>query len=63
MDYVACADEATGVYPLDQDLMYILTNHIDYMGWCDSADSAYLFNSVNNVNDEISWMFLICYIQ
>lgn len=63
IDYVSCADETTGIYQLDQDLIYILSNHIDYMGWCDSSDAAYLFSSIDNVNDEISWMFLICYIQ
>lgn len=63
MKYVSCMDDTYGVYALDNDLMYILKNHINYIGWTDYLSQSYLFENVEDVNSEISWMFLICYIK
>ena len=62
-NYINCIDDTTGIIPLDKDLIYILSNHIDYMGWCDPSNSVYLFTDLSNVNNEIAWMFLICYFK
>lgn len=59
--YVTAADKATGVYPLTKDLFYMLPLGIENKGWCREGTVNYLFNSVENLNKEIAWMFLLCY--
>lgn len=56
--YVTNRDAATGVYPLTEDLYYILQKGIEFMGWCDSESSNYRFAELPNVNPELSWLFL-----
>ena len=63
-----CVDRSSGLYPLTQDLMYILQQHGDYAGWWDISHSGYLFKDVNGVNDmtinpQIAWLFMCVYIQ
>ena len=59
---VTAADKATGVYPLTEDLFYVLPMGIDNKGWCREGTVNYLFNGVD-VNPEIAWMFLLCYAE
>lgn len=64
--YTKCADSATGVYPVNEELMYILKRGITYYGWTDSSNGNYLFkdddgNLLENVNPDLAWMFLFCY--
>lgn len=59
--YVTERDQATGVYPLNQDLYYILPKGIEQMGWCRSDTLNYLFNGETGINDDIAWMFLLMY--
>ena len=64
--YTQCADSATGVYPVNQELMYMLRKGIEYNGWADSDDPNYLFkgadgNALENINPELAWMFLFCF--
>lgn len=56
--YVTNRDAATGVYPLTEDLYYILQKGIEFMGWCDSESANYRFAELPNVNPELSWLFL-----
>ena len=67
MQYIACMDEAKGVYPLTEDLKYILQMEGEDSGWFDTDNSLYLFkdengNYVDGINNEISWLFMCCYI-
>ena len=57
---VTAADKATGVYPLTEDLYYVLPMGIDNKGWCKEGTANYLFNGVD-VNPEIAWMFMLCH--
>ena len=65
--YIECMDEDKGVYPLTEDLKYILQMEGEDSGWFDTDNSLYLFkddngNYVDGINNEISWLFMCCYI-
>ncbi len=67
LEYIGCMDENSGVYPLTEDLKYILQMEGEDSGWFDEESSLYLFKDVNGVNipgvnNEISWLFMCCYI-
>lgn len=67
MQYIGCMDEQKGVYPLTEDLKYILQMEGEDSGWFDTDNSLYLFkdengNYVDGINNEISWLFMCCYI-
>ena len=64
------ADEGRGarlvaacVYPVTEDLIYILQKGVAYKGWANPEDPTFLFAEVENYNPELGWMFLICYFE
>ena len=56
-------DDTHNVYPLTQDLMYIIQTYGDYTGWWDASSGNYLFGSLPGVNVESAWLFMCCYAQ
>ena len=67
MEYIEYMDEDAGVYPLTEDLKYIIQQRGDHYGWFDQDNPGYLFrdengNNVPGINPEISWLFPCCYI-
>lgn len=67
LEYLEYVDESDGVYPLTEDLKYIIQQRGDYSGWFDPQDSSYLFkdenrNSIPGINTEIAWLFMCCYM-
>lgn len=67
MKYFEVMDENKGVYPLTEDLKYIVQMEGEDSGWFDTDGMAYLFrddngNLVDGINNEISWLFMCCYI-
>ena len=65
-DYLECVDETEGVYPLTEDLMYIIQQNGDHMGWWDTESPNYRFlNDASQkdytVNTEIAWLLMCCY--
>ena len=67
LEYIAVMDETAGVYPLTDDLKYILQQRGDHYGWYDADGTQYLFKDANGdyipgINAEISWLFPCCYI-
>lgn len=65
--YIECADEESGLYPLTEDLKYIIWQRGDYSGWWDISGPNYLFVDQNQVpltdiNSDIAWLFMCCYI-
>ncbi|MBQ9700334.1 MAG: hypothetical protein IJV71_06905, partial [Lachnospiraceae bacterium] len=67
LEYIENVDEVAGVYPLTKDLEYIIKQNGDYLGWYKKDSNAYLFvdengNNLAGINDEISWLFMCCYI-
>ncbi len=60
----ACTDsKGNGVYPLNDDLIYMVRNAGSYIGWYDPEHPSYLFSDVENMNDEIGWMFGLYYLE
>ncbi len=52
-----------GIYPLTDDLIYILKNGGENKEWWDADSPNYLFESLGTVNVEIAWMFNCCYFK
>ena len=66
--YIACMDENTGVYPLTDDLMYIIQQEGEDSGWWDPDNRIYIFvdgtrRPVPGINVEIAWLFMCCYLE
>jgi hypothetical protein len=54
-------DAKHGVYPVTEDLIYIMTMGVDHKGWAKSDNPNFLFSDVENFNEELGWMFVMCY--
>lgn len=68
LEYINYVDEENGVYPLTADLKYIIQQRGEYVGWFDSDKSTYLFKEsdgepISGINNDISWLFMCCYID
>ncbi len=63
--YAKCIDTKKNVYPLTEDLVYIIQQYGDSAGWWDknTTDGFYLFEGESGVNAKIAWMFAICYLE
>ena len=66
-EYIKYMDEESGMYPLTEDLKYIIQMRGDYSGWFDPEHTLYLFKDDNGekipgINSEISWLFMCCYL-
>lgn len=67
-EYIEVMDENAGVYPLTEDLKYIIQQRGGYSQWWDANSSSYLFVDENGVpvdgiNNEIAWLFMCCYVE
>lgn len=67
LQYIACMDEDKGVYPLTEDLKYIVQMEGEDSGWFDPDNALYLFKDANGINisginNETSWLFMCCYL-
>lgn len=58
MKYFDNMDEDHKVYPLNEDLVYIITNACS--GWWTSDSPDYIFEGCN---PELGWLFACCYIE
>ena len=68
LQYIENMDEKSGVYPLTEDLKYIIQQRGDHVGWFDKTSSSYLFVDKNGmpldgINPEISWLFMCSYTE
>lgn len=66
--YFELMDENSGLYPLTEDLKYIIQSRGEYSGWFNPSESLYLFkdengNKIPGINNEIAWLFMCCYAQ
>ena len=62
-----CIDRKSGLYPLTADLMYIIRNNGEYMGWWSISGGSYLFRDSSGVldttiNPDIAWLFMCVYM-
>lgn len=67
LKYIQNSDEERCVYPLTEDLKYIIQQAGDHNGWFDAGESTYLFkdadgNPLPGINPETSWLFMCCYL-
>lgn len=67
LKYIENVDEASGLYPLNADLKYIIEQQGIQAGWFDPNSNGYLFvdqdyNKIVGINDEISWLFMCRYL-
>lgn len=65
--YADCADSTSGLYPLTEDLMYIIQQLGDQNGWWNTESGHYMFKDANgaqikDINSELAWLFMCCYI-
>lgn len=68
LQYFEIMDADTGLYPLTEDLKYIIQSRGEYCGWWEADSSMYLFTDENGVpvpgiNPEIAWLFMCCYVE
>ncbi len=68
LDYIEYVDENEGVYPLTEDLKYIIQQRGEYVGWWDIENNGYIFkdadgNNLTDINAEIAWLMMCCYIE
>ncbi len=68
LEYIECADDAEGVYPLTEDLKYIIQSRGEYVGWWDEDSHDFIFMNENGapipgLNKEIAWLFMCAYIE
>ena len=52
-----------GVYPLNDDLIYMIQNVGRQKQWWDATSPNFVFDTVTNLNTEIAWMFNVCYYR
>lgn len=67
LEYIQYMDEDSGLYPLTEDLKYIIQQRGEYAGWFDTAHPFYLFKDENGslipgIDPETSWLFMCCYL-
>lgn len=67
LEYIEYVDEDEGVYPLTEDLKYIIQQRGEYVGWWNPDGNGYMFkdmngNNLTDINNEIAWLFMCCYI-
>ncbi len=68
LEYIEYVDEDNGVYPLTEDLKYIIQQRGEYVGWWDPEGNGYMFkdasgNNLTDINNEIAWLFMCCYAE
>lgn len=67
-EYLEYVDEVEGVYPLTEDLKYIIQQRGEYVGWWNIESAGYIFkdaagNNDGTINAEIAWLLMCCYID
>ena len=65
--YVESIDPTYGVYPLTEDLVYMMQNGGGYKGWWNPESANCVFMDEEKVLDptinlELGWMFAVCYV-
>ena len=68
LEYIEYVDEKEGVYPLTEDLKYIIQQRGEYVGWWDIESNGYIFkdadgNNLADINADIAWLMMCCYIE
>ena len=64
--YFEVMDDESGLYPLTEDLKYIIQMRGDHVGWFTTDGAMYLFKdeggvNIPGINEEIAWLTMCCY--
>lgn len=67
IEYVKASCPDTGVYPLNDDLIFMFQQSSTVKGWGDYDSFDYLFYDENRekmtgINEDIAWMYAVCYL-
>ena len=67
-EYIEYAEEKEGVYPLTEDLKYIIQSRGEYVGWWDIESNGYIYkdangNNLTDINPDIAWLMMCCYLE
>jgi len=68
LEYIENINEDDGVYPLTEDLKYIIQQRGEYAGWWEKGSNGYCFedeagNPIAGINSDIAWLLFCCYIE
>lgn len=66
VQYIECRDAQYGVYPLTDDLIYMIQQGGDYRGWFEEGNVNYIVTEPEegvDYNEQILWMFNCCYFE
>lgn len=68
LNYFKYMDEDTGLYPLTEDLKYIIQMRGDHYGWFEPNNPGHIFVDGNKqpivgINYDIAWLFMCCYAK
>ncbi len=68
LEYIEYVDENEGVYPLTEDLKYIIQQRGDHAGWWNKDSNTYIFkdetgNNDMSINVDLAWLLMCCYIE
>lgn len=61
-EYIACADQTYGVYPLTQDLKYIIQSYGERQGWWKQGSMTCMID-IDDLNEASAWLFMCCYAE
>lgn len=60
-DFAKCIDGKSGLYPLTEDIVYMVQSAGKYLCWWDIDNPNYLFEELPGINTESAWLFACCY--
>lgn len=68
IEYVNSRCTKTDVYPLTDDLVFMFQQSSQIKGWGDYDSIDYLFydadhEKISGVNEQIAWMYAVCYVE
>ncbi len=68
LQYFPCADEESGLYPLTEDLKYIIQQRGEYVGWWEPDSDGFIFRDdagkpTPGINYDIAWLFMCGYLE
>lgn len=61
-EYFEYVDKETGVYPLTNDLLYIIKTYGENQGWWDRQDKGFIVD-VDGLVEASGWLFMCCYAE
>lgn len=61
IDFAKSIDSKSGLYPLTEDIVYMVQSAGSYLCWWDIDNPNYLFEDTPGTNPDSAWLFACCY--